>query len=199
MPSPPLPGMLGFEIANEGVLNLVEADLARVAFHLRSHGRLRRLHERLRDEVVIPSISHNFTAGGRPRWEPIQEESFLRRRSAGRTRKKPGRKYRSRSKQRSDFIEKGLAGGATPLVDTGGLWRSATRKARFYIRDNKMYYGSWPQKYFFAPYHNVGGSIIPQRQFLDFFRHSEEVDDLARITGEWIEEIVRKDTRPVYV
>lgn len=174
-------------ILNKNVLQLVKKDFHDLAGDLFSRGRLRRLFEKIRDEVTIPSIDKNFEVGGRPRWEPLSPITL-------------GMGAGQRGGQ--EFIEAFATGGVrSPLVKSGQMRKAATAKARFIIRDNEMHYGDWPEKRWFGPVHNLKElsrrAKIPNRPFT--LLQTEDQAAIQEITIEWVEDAVNKHIRRRYV
>lgn len=176
--------MITVEVLNPHVINLVNKDLRKVGRDLASKGRLRQPFHKIRDEVLIPSIEHNFKVGGRvggQRWEPISPETFARRKTSS-----------------GSAVEGTLT--AKPLIDTGRMKFAATRKARFSIRDNTMTYGDWPNNRWFGPIHDIkelaDNANIPQRQFV--LIQPEDANAIQEIMIEWVEATVRKNMRLHY-
>lgn len=170
------------EILNPNILYLLRDDLQEAGEKFRDNGRLRRLFEEIRDEVVIPSIQKNFDVGGRPRWENLSQVTLMRRGMTG-----------------GEALALQLAGATSPLVNTGRMKRSAVAKARFTIRDNQMTYGNWPLSRWWAPVHNFGGQggHIPQRQFVGL--QQEDITAIREITNEWIEENIDSSLQHRYI
>lgn len=175
--------VVGVELLNPNVLNLLRNDLQAAGRQFRDNGRLRKLFEEIRDEVVIPSIETNFRVGGRPKWDPITEATFL-----------------WRGGTRGGYVAAGLAGSLTPLDHTGRMRRMASAKARFTIRNNEMTYGNWPATRSWAPIHDFGGFAggveIPQRQWAVFQR--EDIVAIEEITNDWIERNIESKMRRRY-
>src|SRR5690606_33084285 len=96
----------GIEILNPNILYLLRDDLQEAGEKFRDNGRLRRLFEEIRDEVVIPSIQKNFDVGGRPRWENLSQVTLMRRGMTG-----------------GEALALQLAGATSPLVNTGRMKR----------------------------------------------------------------------------
>jgi phage gpG-like protein len=94
----------------------------------------------------------------------------------------------------------GLIGGRLPLSKTGQMHRAATAKARFYIRDNVMTYGNWPEKRWFGPVHNLpdlsAKAQIPNRPFT--ILQTEDQAAIQEIGIEWIEDQVNRRIRRRY-
>lgn len=170
-------------VLNSNVINLLERDLQDLAESLRSHGRLRQLFEKIRDEVLIPSFRKNFEVGGRPRWEPLSQITTGLGREA--------------------FIATGAGtiGGRVPLTKSGQMKRAATAKARFIIRNNEMHFGNWPEKRWFGPVHNLPElselAKVPNRPFT--LMQKEDQVAIQEITGDWVEDRVNQHIRRRYV
>lgn len=183
-----------FKVMNPQVFHRLGADMAQAGFAMSRSGRMRSLLERIRDEVIIPSIDTDFKVGGRPPWEPIYLSSWMNRETRG------GKD--SGSSWRETYI--GKATSAKPLVDTGTLQKAATAKARFSIRGNEMSYGDFPSKRSWGLAHNFGantgnGAWLPQREFVSFYRHTEDVNYIDEIALEWVEENINRNVKLYYV
>ena len=173
-------------VANPNVINLLQADIQALARDLASTNRLRKPFERMRDEVMIPSIRQNFEVGGRPnKWEPISQATS--------------------GMSTSDFIASaasGTIGGRKPLNKTGQLKRAATAKARFHIRANEMTFGKFPAKRWFGLVHDraeiAAKAEIPHRPFV-LIQHPEDSNQMAEILMEWVEEMVNENIKLRYV
>ncbi|MHA2047126.1 MAG: hypothetical protein ACW99G_20230 [Candidatus Thorarchaeota archaeon] len=170
-------------ILNSNVLALLRKDLQDLGDSFRSRGRLRKLFEEIRDEVLIPSIRKNFEVGGRPPWEPISQSTS--------------------GLGKEGFIASaasGIIGGRKPLTKSGQMKRAATAKARFIIRNNEMHYGKWPEKRWFGPVHNLRElserAHIPNRPFTVIQR--EDQIAIEEITNDWIEARVNEHIRLRY-
>ena len=143
-------------------LALVSADLQDFARDIAGSNRLRQAWERVRDEVMIPSIQQNFADEGRPdQWPDLEPDTVDRT---------PNR-----------------IGGA--LTNTGQMRKAATAKARWHISENTMTYGNFPASRWFAPVHDYGSDAahIPQRQFA-MFQQPEDTDAIGEILMEWVED-----------
>ncbi len=173
------------QVLNPGVINLLKRDLQDLGRDLASKRNLRKPFERIRDEVMIPSIRKNFEVGGRPRWEPLSLATFQSGGFGG----------------REAFIASGAFGGRKPLDKTGQMKRAATAKARFTIKGNEMTYGKWPEKRWFGPVHNLPDlserAQIPNRPFT--LIQQEDKVAITEIMMEWVEDQVRKNIRLRYV
>ena len=169
------------QVLNPGAINLLERDMRALGRDLASKRKLRKPFERIRDEVMIPSIRKNFEVGGRPRWEPLSLATFQSGGFGG----------------REAFIQSGATGGRTPLDKTGQMKRAATAKARFTIRQNEMTYGKWPEKRWFGPVHNLPDlserAQIPNRPFT--LIQQEDKVAITEIMMEWVEDQVNKNIR----
>lgn len=178
-------------LMDDRALHLLDADMQDLARDLSSRGRLRSAFERMRDEVFIPSINQNFAESGRPkRWEPISEETFVRRKTTSKVRKRAT----------AGYIAAGLSGTLTPLQDTGAMRRAAVKKARFTIRENTMTYGNWPDYRWFGMVHDIEEiatrAEIPHRPFVMI--QSEDIAPCQEILGDWVEAQVNKNIKLRY-
>lgn len=151
-------------------LNLLQKDLQDMSRDLAGANRLRQAWERVRDEVMIPSINENFDSGGRPSWEPLADGTLLK--------------------------DTGRMGG--PLEVTGQMRRAATAKARFHIAKNEMTYGDWPARRWFGPVHDFGSGNghIPARPFA--FIHGDDVQPITDILMDWVEMTVNRNVKMRY-
>lgn len=153
-------------------LALVQKDLQAFAKDVAGSNRLRQTWERVRDEVMIPSIEQNFADEGRPvQWPELEPDTVERT---------------------PDRI--GLA-----LTNTGQGRRAATAIARWHIAQNTMTYGSFPASRWFMPVHDYGSAAahVPQRQFA-MIQQPEDVEAIAEILMEWVEELVNKNVKLRY-
>lgn len=169
--------MISIEILNANVIKTLNRDMQKLASDFAGKRNLREPFERIRDEVVIPSIRLNFEVGGRTakgRWEEIAPVTLARRQS--------GWNY-------------------PPLTDTGQMSRAAVAKARFKIAANTMTYGNWPEKRWFGPVHDLvelaARAQIPHRPFAIF--QPEDIVQIGEIMMEWVEERTNARIRKVYV
>lgn len=157
-------------VANPNALTMLSKDMQDLAHDLKGQTKMRGSWERVRDEVMIPSIGQNFAREGRPsRWEPLSPVTL----------------------ERAPFR-------AGILNVTGQLLRAATAKRRFKIKRNEMSYGDWPQRRWFGPIHDFGSNdgTIPQRQFVMI--HPEDSTQIGEILMEWIEQMVNKNIKLHY-
>lgn len=174
-------------LANPHVLRLLKKDLQDLGREFAGERNLRKPFERIRDEVLIPSIRQNFEVGGRPkRWEPLSPTTIMNRGGFG-----------------GSLAEAGFAvGDTTPLNHTGQLKRAATAKARFTIRQNTMTFGDWPNRRWFGPVHDLKAladkAQIPHRPFV-LIQQPEDANHIQEIMIEWVEDMVNKHVRRRYV
>jgi len=153
-------------------LALVNVDLQKFAKDMAGSTRLRHAWERVRDEVMIPSIEQNFADEGRPnQWPDLEPDTVDR---------SPGR-----------------IGGA--LTNTGQGRRAATAMARWHVAKNTLTYGSFPATRWFMPVHDYGSAaaFVPQRQFA-MIQQPEDVEAISEILMEWVEELVNKNIKLRY-
>jgi len=162
--------MMQVTIANPNAINLLRRDIQSLARDLAGQRRMRKAWERVRDEVVIPSIQQNFDMEGRPRrWEPLSPVTLMR------------------------------APTRTGILNvTGQMKRSATAKARFKILKNEMTYGNWPERRWFGPVHDFGLGDVPQRQFV-MIQQPEDANQIGEILMEWVEDRVNENIKLHYV
>lgn len=173
-------------VMNANVLNLLAADIKKAAAEYSKNGALRQLMGEIRDEVMIPRINHNFEIGGEPMWDPILLSSYNARRSVG----KKGRLTEEEALQQNALF-------AHPLIDTGQMRTAATAKARFKIAHNEMTYGNWPRRRWFGPIHDLGGPVMPKRQFVQI-KQPDDVQDISRLTLDWAERAIDKHVKRRY-
>lgn len=148
-------------VLNPNAIALLQDDLQSMARDIAGKHKLRQAWERVRDEVMIPSIDQNFEMEGRPRkWEDVSIHTL------------------NRQPDRSGILDV-----------SGQMRRSATAKARFHIRDNEMTYGNWPQRRWFGPIHDFGTADIPKRQFV-MIQQPEDAEHIGEIIMEWLEDRV---------
>lgn len=174
--------IMEMEILNPQVLRIAGGDFERLSRRF-SRGKLRGLMEKVRDEVLIPSIDTNFKTAGRPPWEPITESTQF---------------WRTGSSRGS-----GVTSADYPLVNTGQLQKAATARARFTIRENRMSYGNFPSRRWFAGLLDAGfvtnfGIEVPARPFA-VMQHPEDTDHIQEVGLEWIEDAVGDEIRLYYV
>lgn len=186
-------------LLNPDVCVLLRNDLKKFAFSINRPGGLRQPIERCVREVLIPSIAENFIEGGRPtEWEPLSPITIETRA------RKKGVSAPVRGKRQSEhgFImaTAKFMGSFTPLMDTGQLYSAAVALARWDMRGNEASFGNFPPKRWFGPVHDVGSANghIPARPFA-VIQIPKDVDACVEIFGEFLEEQIRKHTRPVYV
>lgn len=172
------------DVLNEQVIFFLQKDMQGLARDIFSRGGLRELFEKCRDEVIIPSIDKNFEVGGRPPWEPLSPNTLGF---------KAGRESEFLQAFAEDKVRK-------PLVKTGQLRRAATAKKRFTIRNNRMTYGSWPNRRWFGQVHNIESiaekAQIPWRPFSLFQR--EDLVAIQEIGEEWMTKKVNEHIRRRY-
>ncbi len=177
-------GGVNITVLNPHVIGVLERDMQDLAHDLASQRGLRKPFERIRDEVMIPSIRTNFQVGGRPKWEPLSLATFQSGGFGG----------------REAFIASAAGFQLLPLTKTGQLKRAATAKARFSIKNNEMTYGNWPEKRWFGPVHNLPDlsrrAKIPNRPFTMI--QPEDKVAIEEIMMEWIEDQVNKNIRLRY-
>lgn len=158
-------------------LQALNRDMQLLALKFSARGGFSKPLNKIVDKVVIPSIEANFQAEGRPnRWRQGDADS----------------RYRM------------ARGGGGPLLHvSGGLQRTATKKARFHIANNIMQYGNWPgganhkaSRYGYT--HDLGSDTanIPQRPFAVF--QKEDIKDITDVFMDWIEWRVGKSIRLHY-
>lgn len=172
-------------VANKHVLNLLDQDIQAMARDLASTRRLRKPFEKMRDEVMIPSIRQNFEAGGRPKkWEPLSPITT--------------------GLGKAEFIASaatGEIGGRKPLNKTGQLKTAATAKARFHIRENQMVFGEFPARRWFGLVHDraeiAARAEVPHRPFV-LIQHPEDSNHMAEILMEWVEDTVNDNIKLRY-
>lgn len=149
-------------------------DLQDVAREFSKRGGMREPLERMRDEVLAPSIDKNFAVGGRPEaWEgPL-----------------PNTWYRKKYNGESD----------PPLWVTGKLKKAAGAKARFKIASNRMTYGYFPNSLFWAWTHDKGypDANIPQRPFAII--QGEDIQDCVKILDQWVQKKINDHVKVFYV
>jgi hypothetical protein len=129
----------------------------------------RGLLHRAVDEIVRPSIAHNFEVDGRPDpWPELAESTMERRERAGYT-------------------------PDDPLTASGAGERSATAKARWRVsRERAEYRGdSFPESTWTMSLHHVGESEghFPPRPFAVV--QPEDADQLGRLAGNWLDRHAR--------
>jgi phage gpG-like protein len=93
--------------------------------------------EEVASEVISPSIQHNFDSGGRPRWEPLSEDTLRRKNMMG---------YRDPSKI---------------LVATGAMEQAATNPTNYIITKDELRAAPFGIEYW--GYHQMGTTRMPQR------------------------------------
>ncbi len=164
--------MMQVTVANPNAIALLHKDIQAFARDLAGKRHLRKAWERVRDEVMIPSIQQNFNMEGRPRrWEPVS----------------PVTEERSPSR-------------VSILHDSGILEKAATAKIRFKIKNNEMTYGNWSARRWWGPVHDFGSEdgMIPQRQFV-MIQQPEDSEQIGEILMEWIEDTVNRNIKLHYV
>ena len=132
--------------------------------------------ERIRDNVIIPSIKQNFKMGGRPRpWKELSSETIMRRNRDG------------------------FASGPI-LRRSHRMYESATAKARFTIGVDKAQHvmtlsygtgsGAFPQRTWYGPVHQLGGDFsmaggatLPARPFAVI--QEQDADKIFKMLGDW--------------
>jgi phage gpG-like protein len=126
--------------------------------------------------VMIPSIRRNFDEGGRPAWQPLAEETILRKRSE------------------HPLIASGSLRRVMGYINT---WHIDSEKAMITDLPSRVWYGKvhqagWGQAEMFRDpvtgrNVNVGDvGAIPARPFAVV--QSEDIDNIERIFDEWLAE-----------
>lgn len=155
------------------VLLALEQDIQKSAEEFANTRNLREPFLEIAGTVLAPSITKNFQLGGRPnRWEAVLLDSNYRRKHSG----------------SSD----------TPLWVTGKLKNAAGAKVRFTVRANVMTYGNFPNASWFAGVHDAGSTKaeVPARPFA--VMQTEDIDQIVRIFGEWVERQINKHVKLRY-
>lgn len=116
-------------------------------------------------EVMIPSFKANFDAGGRPPWDPLDEDTIKRKKDQG-----------------------------SILVKTGKLKQVAGQINLWTVTSEDATIGSLPEMVFYGNIQQSGASfkqtgVIPARPFI--MAQEEDVDDVERIFEEWLGERIR--------
>lgn len=181
------------EFLNPRVLNLLNADLRKVAKDFSKRGGLHEPLEQSVRKVIIPSIIENFLSGGRPEpWAPLEPETVMQRSHVGRT------------AFMANF--ESFMGGAAPLMRTRKMFNAAKAFARWQIRDNSAKYdfATFPEKAWYAIVHDqkaiadrAGKYGIPTRSFavLQIPDDAEKIEEVFRI---WTEKKINQRLRRVY-
>lgn len=179
---------------NPNVLNLLAADLRRLGKDFSRRGGLREPIEKSVREVLIPSITENFLAGGRPAWEDLAPATLATRSGRG----VPG--ATASSSAISAF--NALSGSMAPLMRTRKMFNAAKAMARWIIKENEAKYdlGSFPSHSWYAIVHDqdsiAESAGIPVRPFAVI--QPEDIEDITKIFADWVEKKIRAGTRRVY-
>jgi len=169
-------------------LNLLAKDLADTGRQFAKRGGMREPLQKAAHEVLSPSIRKNFLFGGRP--EPWPDAV-------------PNTRYRQAKGQ--GFVG-GRKGGviqgslAPPLLVTGGLMRSASAKARWHIKENRLTYGNFPSTKWYAMVHDTASiaerADIPVRPFA--LIQEGDIKAIGEVFTEWVEDKVNENVRLHY-
>lgn len=182
--------VVALDILNKNALNALMRDLGKIPKELSDNGRMRELHEHLRDNILIPEFEYQFEVGGDPAWEPVAPGTLANRKHGG-----------GQSVYLDGIWVSGI-GANPPLTDRGVFRRSATAKARFRIKASVMSYGQFPNSMWWAlPVHELGrASKIPQRSWVGQTIVKPEVqDEIVDTTWDWVRDrIDNAMTRRVY-
>ena len=177
------------EFLNPNVLNLLDRDLSKLGRDFSKRGGLRQPIERSVRDVLIPSITENFLAGGRPdAWEPLDPQTIMRRTGTS----------------RAGFLSQmeSLTGGTAPLMRTRKLFNAAKALARWVIRENRATYdfSTFPEKAWYGVVHDqppiAERAGIPARPFA--LIQEKDIEDITQIFWDWIQDRIQLRTRPVY-
>ncbi len=160
---------------DDRALKMFDRDLQDLGRDLAGANRMRQPLLDIAREVAAPSIDRNFKVGGRPkRWE----------------RSSPISTYR---------LQTGGEGDPTLWV-TGKMKRAASALARFKVRENKMTYGYFPAKLWYAMVHDDAGTAaranIPHRPFA--LIQGDDIPKMERILMDWVETRVNRSIRLHY-
>lgn len=177
------------EFLNPNVLNLLSRDLRSLGRNFSKRGGLRQPIEKSVREVLIPSITENFLAGGRPEpWEPLEASTIMQRAGVG----------------RATFLAsmETLTGSAAPLMRTRKLFNAAKALARWRIRENTATYdfSTFPEKAWYGIVHDqppiATRAGIPARPFA--LIQEKDIEDIVQIFWDWIQWRINTDTRRFY-
>jgi phage gpG-like protein len=145
--------------------NVLARDLARLAASTQTG--TRSLLESAVDEVVRPSMTANFEAGGRPAWKPLAESTLQRRERQGL--------------------------GDRPLIASGQGMAAALDRSRWLITRSAASYpgGGWSGPGAHMRFHQEGTDDgLPARAFLQLQPEDERA--LDRVGLAWVDGTLRR-------
>lgn len=185
------------EFLNPRILNHVEKDLRAFGRSLSRPGAFRQPFEKIRDEVLMPSIAQNFARQGRPqRWPAITIDTIQWRARVGR-----GQRSLRFTAGATAAFDSGAFSGKI-LIFTKKLMNAATAKARWLIRNNVMTYGSFPEQAWYAVVHNnpeiAARANIPHRPFA-MVQIPEDPNAMVEIMSDWLEKQFAKHVKRHYI
>jgi hypothetical protein len=166
-------------IIDKRALGVLNGDLQQLGMDFAKRGGMREPLTEIAHDVMSPSIKENFLASGRPKqWAESEPELS---------------KYRS--------IEHPAQAGNPPLMVTNKMFNAAKAKARWTIKDNRVTYGNFPSRVWFAMVHDDAGSsrragILHHRPFA--LIQEEDVRQIKDILINWIERRVSQRIKLFY-
>ena len=182
------------EIMNKEALVLLTKHLGEIPDKLQGRGRLRKVLESVRDNVIIPSYYEQFEAGGKPPWEPLSPNTAMY-----------GRKQNKGITVSFEDTSFTSVGHLKPLTDRGRFARSARAKARFNVRDNKLTYGDFPSSQWWWSIHDQGLAentwpYIPRRDWsMRWASNKADVNTVIDITWDYVKDAIDSSlTRRIY-
>jgi phage gpG-like protein len=118
------------------------------------------------DNVMTQHIIHQFEVGGEPAWEPLADSTVERR----------GRQ--------------GTLGGYPQdiLVETGTLFESVTRRARWTVTGQEAYFSNLPNRAAYGRFHMEGTQNMPERPWIQIT--SQDIDEVESIFGRWVDGVI---------
>lgn len=118
------------------------------------------------DSVMVQHIIHQFEVGGEPPWEPHADSTVERRE------------------------RQGTLGGYPQdiLVETGTLFESATRKARWTITGDEAFFSNLPDRAEYGEFHMTGTTNMVARPFIQLTEN--ELDEVQGVFGNWVDGII---------
>lgn len=158
-------------------LRIVGGNLREIGYGIKS---FREPLRRAIKEVMGPSFTKNFDAGGRPKWAPIAEstvefQEILARSGKGKNRRGKGRK--------------GVLVQTGALRQTMGqlnIWTISTTDATITSLPGSVWYGAVHQ----AGYAGGNAPAIPARPFVLF--QPEDEEEIAEVFGKWLDERIER-------
>lgn len=142
---------------------IIGAEFSMIAKGFRS---FRQPLEKSVESAMIQHIIEQFEVGGEPSWEPLADATIERRSRQGTL----------------DGYPQDI------LVETGTLFESATKKARWKITGDEAYFSNLPSRAEYGYFHLTGTNYMPARPFIQLT--AKEIDEVQGIFGRWVDGII---------